>query len=193
MSHAAKKHHGDQCINPSDRKTHQGKNLRRIPKKMIESFPDLLETDKICAPCRKLFYEQNNTPSASSTSITETVSSNNNSIPHPHDEDLLSSLVEYLEAEDDRKFERRPHDDENSRVIPNKQDTVTVRVNEKKQEKQKRLLLEDITNLHSRFRVRFPENSIGLTEFAQLRPKWIVVDRSAGAFQRCPVIRLHYP
>ncbi|KAJ8685650.1 hypothetical protein QAD02_021443 [Eretmocerus hayati] len=76
---------------------------------MIESFPDLLETDKMCAPCRELSHKQNNTPSACSTSITETVSSNDDSIPHPHDEDLLSSLVEYLEAEDDEEIERRSH------------------------------------------------------------------------------------
>lgn len=78
--------------------------------------------------------------------------------------------------------------DINSRIMSNKKDTVTVHIDDEKTKKQKRLLLNDIKNLHVEFKKNFPEYPIGLTKFAELRPKWCVLAGSAGTHNVCVCI-----
>lgn len=75
--------------------------------------------------------------------------------------------------------------DVNSRMMPNKKDKVVVRFDGEKKEEQKRLLLNDIKNLHNQFKKEFPAHPIGLTKFAELRPKWCVLAGSAGTHNVC--------
>lgn len=90
-----------------------------------------------------------------------------------------------LPAETVEKVEDYYENDINSRIMANKKDTVTIRIDDKKIKKQKRLLLNDIKNLHNEFKREFPEFRIGLTKFAELRPKWCVLAGSAGTHNVC--------
>lgn len=76
-------------------------------------------------------------------------------------------------------------EDINSRIMPNKKDTVTVRVDCEKKKVQKRLLLSDIKQLHKQFKEQNPEIPIGLSKFAELRPKWCVVAGASGTHSVC--------
>jgi len=62
-------------------------------------------------------------------------------------------------------------DDENSRMMPNQKNIITVIHNGEKQKKQKRLVLSDIKNLHNQFKEKFPHFQISFSKFAELRPK----------------------
>lgn len=75
--------------------------------------------------------------------------------------------------------------DRNSRIMANKKDTVTVKKNEETIKVQKRLLLSDIKVLHSQFQEQHPEFPIGLTKFAELRPKNCVCAGSSGTHSVC--------
>ena len=68
------------------------------------------------------------------------------------------------------------HDDFNSRVLPGKKDVPSVRMkNESKRVKErKRYFLDDIDNLHIRFKEKYPNNQVSRTIFFQLCPVWII-------------------
>ncbi|EFN85912.1 hypothetical protein EAI_10824, partial [Harpegnathos saltator] len=83
-------------------------------------------------------------------------------------------------------------DDENSRMMPNQKDVITVIHNGEKRKKQKRLMLCDIISLHNQFKMRkffnkekFPHFQISFSKFAELRPKWCVSAGSNGTHTVC--------
>lgn len=75
--------------------------------------------------------------------------------------------------------------DENSRIMPNKKDVVTIKVNNQNEKKQKRLMLCDVKNLHTRFKKVYPQFSIGKSKFAELRPKWCILAGANGTHSVC--------
>lgn len=77
--------------------------------------------------------------------------------------------------------------DENSRIMPHKKETVTVCINDRKEKKQKRLLLSDIKVLYTCFKEKYPLFPIGLTKFAELRPKWCVLADTSGTHNVCVI------
>lgn len=76
-------------------------------------------------------------------------------------------------------------DDENSRMMPNQKDVITVIHNGEKQKRQKRLVLCDIKSLHNQFKEKFPHFQISFSKFAELRPKWCVSAGSKGIHTVC--------
>ena len=70
--------------------------------------------------------------------------------------------------------------------MPNKKDVITVKLGEDKgKEKHKRLMLCDIKILHIRFKELNTQISIGLTKFAELRPKWCILAGANGTHSVC--------
>lgn len=75
--------------------------------------------------------------------------------------------------------------DENSRIMPNKKDTITVKMGDQKEKKQKRLLLCDIKDLYVRFKGQYTQSPIGLSKFAELRPKWCILAGASDTHSVC--------
>jgi len=75
--------------------------------------------------------------------------------------------------------------DINSRIMPSTKGVVNIVVDEEKKKVQKRLLLSDISYLHSQFKNINPECSISLSKFAELRPKWCVLAGAKGTHSVC--------
>ena len=73
-------------------------------------------------------------------------------------------------------------DDEYSRQMPGKKDTVSIRRNVPIQ---KRLLLCNLKELYSLFKVQNPEVKIGFSKFCSLRPKWCVLVGRSGTHSVC--------
>lgn len=61
-------------------------------------------------------------------------------------------------------------DDDNSRACPGKNDYVTIRSNNTKEQKQRRLLLFNLTEGYSLFKEKYPNAKVGISTFASLRP-----------------------
>ena len=62
-----------------------------------------------------------------------------------------------------------------SRVIPGKKDCITIRDDNKKITCQKRLLLCNLDEAYRAFTDKFPELKVGVSNFAELRPKYCIV------------------
>jgi len=62
-------------------------------------------------------------------------------------------------------------DDSVSRILPGAKDYVSVRVGDKREHRQKRLILINLNELYTLFRHNYTEAKIGLSKFCQLRPK----------------------
>lgn len=77
------------------------------------------------------------------------------------------------------------NNDLNSRIMPHKNEAVSVIIEGKKQKMQKRLLLCDVVDLHKQFKEKNPTFRISLSKFAQLRPKWCVFAGSSGTHSVC--------
>jgi len=73
-------------------------------------------------------------------------------------------------------------DDEISREMPGKKDTVSIGY---KQHKQKRLLLCNLAELFAIFKEKHPDIKIGLSKFCSLRPKWCKPVGSPGGHSVC--------
>jgi hypothetical protein len=73
-------------------------------------------------------------------------------------------------------------DDEYSRMMPGRKDYVSVG---KGIHKQKRLLLCNLRELYSEFKVVHPEINVGFSMFCSLRPKWCVSVGAAGTHSVC--------
>ena len=73
-------------------------------------------------------------------------------------------------------------DEEYSRQMPGQKDYVSIG---KKIHKQKRLLLCNLNELYSAFKVKYPNHKIGLSKFCALRPKWCVTVSSSGTHTVC--------
>ena len=85
-------------------------------------------------------------------------------------EDLVNRVVDFYCS------------DENSRQLSGKKDYVSVKTNE---HVQKRLLLCNIKELHSLFKVAYPNDAIGFSKFASLRPKWCITAGPKGTHSVC--------
>lgn len=80
--------------------------------------------------------------------------------------------------------------DDVSRMMPGMKDYVSVVENGEKQHKQKRLLLFNIQDLHTKFRKAFPDEKIGLTKFQALRPRECISAGPSGTHNVC-VCKIH--
>ena len=80
--------------------------------------------------------------------------------------------------------------DEYSRVMPGKKDYVTVRINGKRENVQKRLLLCNLKDLYHSFLVKHPDLKISLSKFTKLRPASCVVVGCSGSHNVC-VCKIH--
>lgn len=89
------------------------------------------------------------------------------------DEKTISKVIEFYESE------------EIGRIMPNKKDTVSINNNGIKERKQKHLLLHDVKVLHRMFKEKYPEHSLGVSKFSELRPKWCVLAGSSGTHSVC--------
>lgn len=89
------------------------------------------------------------------------------------DQKTVSKVIEFYE------------NDTNSRIMPHKKETVTVKVDGHKEIKQKHLLLYDVKILHSMFKEKYPQYPIGSSKFAELRPKWCVLAGASGTHSVC--------
>ena len=77
-------------------------------------------------------------------------------------------------------------DDEFSRNCPGRKDKVSIKLPDgSKVEKQKRLLLANLKELHLEFKKRNPSMEIGLSSFCALRPKWCLTVDSKGMHSVC--------
>lgn len=75
--------------------------------------------------------------------------------------------------------------DENGRILPGKKDCVSVRINGKKQNVQKRLILCNLRELYLHFKESKPDVNVGLSKFSSLRPKWCILAGSSGTHTVC--------
>lgn len=87
-------------------------------------------------------------------------------------ESIIQKVIEFYES------------DENGRIIPNKKDFVSVKIDGNRERFQKRLL-SDIKFLHMQFKEQYSAFSIGLSKFAELRPQWCVLAGGRGTYSVC--------
>lgn len=80
--------------------------------------------------------------------------------------------------------------DENSRMCPGAKDCITVK-NEsgQKEKQQKRLLLQNISELYLRFKEINPTLKIGISKFTELRPKWCIFAGPASTHSVCVCVK----
>ena len=75
--------------------------------------------------------------------------------------------------------------DEYSRLCPRKKDCLSVKVNNVKVTKQKRLILCNLNELFVEFKAKNPNCKIGRSKFIELRPKWCIIAGSSGTHTVC--------
>lgn len=80
--------------------------------------------------------------------------------------------------------------DEVSRALPGIKDVVSVVINGKREQKQKRLLLADLADLHKKFLSEHPEIKISKSKFIKLRPKQCISADEKGMHNVC-VCKIH--
>lgn len=81
-------------------------------------------------------------------------------------------------------------DDDNSRVLPGVKNKKSITVDGVKVLKQKRLLLFNLKELHTKFKLENPDTKIGISKFCELRPQNCVSAGAAGTHVVC-VCLLH--
>lgn len=91
-------------------------------------------------------------------------------------EETIRAVIEFYENE--------------SRQLPGKKDYVTVRENGVKTQVQKKLVLCNLSELHTAFKNENPTIKIGKSKFAALRPKHCVLAGASGTHSIC-VCRYH--
>ena len=74
--------------------------------------------------------------------------------------------------------------DDYSRMCPGKKEYVSVRIDGKKEQKQKRLLLTNLKELHIEYLSKIGDK-ISFSKFCELRPKWCVSVTSSGMHSVC--------
>ena len=74
--------------------------------------------------------------------------------------------------------------DDYSRMCPGKKEYVSVRIDGKREQKQKRLLLVNLKELHLEF-IKSTGDEISFSKFCELRPKWCVTVNSRGMHSVC--------
>ena len=75
--------------------------------------------------------------------------------------------------------------DDISRVMPGKKDFVSVKKEGKRQHIQKRLVLSNLREVYHEFKERFPDQKIGFSKFADLRPKHCILAGASGTHSVC--------
>ena len=75
--------------------------------------------------------------------------------------------------------------DEVSRVMPGKRDFVSLKINDQKVHCQKRLVLNNLKELHKAFLEENMDMKIGFSSFALLRPKQCVLPGASGTHSVC--------
>lgn len=73
-------------------------------------------------------------------------------------------------------------DDENSRIMPGKKDKVST---SKNTYEQKRLVLSNLAEMYSLYKKKYPEDKVGFSKFASLRPKQCILAGSSGTHTVC--------
>ena len=92
------------------------------------------------------------------------------------DEEVVKSVIAFYESDDST----------HTRQCPGKKDYVSVRNNNgEKIQKQKRLILCNLKELHCHFKKEHPNLKVGFSKFARLRPKWCVLAGPHGTHTVC--------
>ena len=92
---------------------------------------------------------------------------------HPLEDIVKQRVIEIYES------------DEYTRQCPGKKDFVSVRINNVKVHKQKRLILVRLKEIHLEFKKLYPEHKVGFNKFCELRPKWCLTVDSSGSHSVC--------
>lgn len=268
------KKHSKRCCNPLGLKGHIGKDLRKVSKTFLATYPNVDSESRVCHSCRHSFYESQKNLSLESNNSREDMEVDNSSdeplndssrgdmefddsLEEPPNKKLCESREEQLEQllnglkekfislpENDpmrqsiltiapdcwsiRKimeefkcsyrmakqskdlkhsngvlavppFKRGKNLDEetvsnviafyendaNGRIMPHKKENVKVKIDGVTVSKQKHLLLYDIKVLHSMFKEKYPEYSVGVSKFAELRPKSCILAGASGTHSVC--------
>ena len=74
---------------------------------------------------------------------------------------------------------------ENSRVMPGMKDKVSFKVNGEKKIEQKHMVLENLQDLHRKYKNEYPEAMVGFSKFAELRPKQCILAGANGTHVVC--------
>ena len=75
--------------------------------------------------------------------------------------------------------------DEVSRLMPGKKDFVSVKQGDQRIHVQKRLVLSNLKEAYQLFKDKFPDEKIGFSKFAELRPKQCVLAGASGTHTVC--------
>ena len=75
--------------------------------------------------------------------------------------------------------------DDISRVMPGKKDFVSVKKEGKRHHIQKRLVLSNLREVYHEFKERFPDQKVGFSKFADLRPKHCILAGASGTHSVC--------
>ena len=81
-----------------------------------------------------------------------------------------------------KKLTEETINNEFSRQLPGKKDSVSI---DRNNHRAKRLLLCNLKELYATYRCTYPENKIGFSKFASLRPKWCTLVGSIGSHSVC--------
>ena len=81
-----------------------------------------------------------------------------------------------------------------SRLCPGRKDSVSVRgINGEKERNPKRLLLANLKEVYSAFKASHPNDNIGFSTFASLRPVWCILAGSPGTHSVCACVHHQNP
>lgn len=80
--------------------------------------------------------------------------------------------------------------DEISRVMPGKRDSISVKTDRGRQNIQKRLLLQNLKDLHASFTKKYAGLKISLSKFFKLRPNECILANENGCHNVC-VCKIH--
>ena len=75
--------------------------------------------------------------------------------------------------------------DDISRVMPGKKDFVSVKKEGKRVHVQKRLVLSNLREVYHEFKEKLPDQKIGFSKFAELRPKHCILAGASGTHAVC--------
>ena len=75
--------------------------------------------------------------------------------------------------------------DDISRAMPGKKDFVSVREGEKRVHIQKRLILSNLKEVYYAFKDQYPNEKVGFSKFAELRPRHCILAGASGTHSVC--------
>ena len=75
--------------------------------------------------------------------------------------------------------------DDVSRMMPGKKDFVSIKQGEQRVHVQKRLVLSNLREVYQSFKDRFPNETVGFSKFAELRPKHCILAGASGTHSVC--------